>query len=135
GVGAAGMPRGGSLHGGAWAWKRWMRTMRWGCPQEQVRAGTVSMRKGRGEAVATAAAQDGSQDDGRDLTGRASIRNAGLHIFAANGFAGTPLRSIAAEAGVAIGLISHHSGSTDGRREAVEGWIIDLMDTAITPAD
>src|SRR5690625_4267778 len=62
--------------------------------------------------MATAAAQDGSQDDGRDLTGRARIRNAGLHLFAANGFAGTPLRSIAAES-----------------------WIIDLFDTAIDTAD
>ncbi|WP_298416479.1 TetR/AcrR family transcriptional regulator [Brevibacterium sp.] len=85
--------------------------------------------------MATAAAQDGSQDDGRDLTGRARIRNAGLHLFAANGFAGTPLRSIAAEAGVAIGLISHHFGSKDGLREAVESWIIDLFDTAIDSAD
>lgn len=72
---------------------------------------------------------------GRDLTGRARIRNAGLHLFATNGFAGTPLRSIAAEAGVAIGLISHHFGSKDGLREAVESWIIDLFDTAIDSAD
>src|SRR5699024_9030598 len=92
--------------------------------QSCARAGTGSFRKGRGEDMATAAAQDGpknrvgAEDDGgsknrvgpkgrgdgqepaepggRDLTGRARIRNAGLHLFAANGFAGTPLRSIAA---------------------------------------
>ena len=85
--------------------------------------------------MATAAAQDGSHDDGRGLTGRARIRNAGLHLFAANGFAGTPLRSIAAEAGVAIGLISHHFGSKDGLRAAVESWIVDQFAAAITEAD
>src|SRR5699024_5068215 len=100
-----------------------------------ARAGTGSLRQGRGEAMATAAAQDGSQDGGRDLTGRARSRNAGLHLVAANGFVGTPLRSIAAEAVVAIGLISHHLGSKDGLREAVESWIIDLFDTAIDSAD
>jgi AcrR family transcriptional regulator len=36
---------------------------------------------------------------------------------------------------VAIGLISHHFGSKDGLREAVESWIIDLFDTAIDTAD
>ena len=85
--------------------------------------------KGRGDG------QEPADHGGRDLTGRARIRNAGLHLFAANGFAGTPLRSIAAEAGVAIGLISHHFGSKDGLREAVESWIIDLFDTAIDSAD
>src|SRR5699024_11284081 len=72
--------------------------------QEQAcaRAGTGSFRKGRGEDMATAAAQDGSQDGGRDLTGRARIRNAGLHLIAANRFAGTPLRAIPAEAGAAV---------------------------------
>src|SRR5699024_7380628 len=104
-----------------------------------------SSRIGRGEDMTTAAAQAGpkgssngqepTESGGRDLTGRARIRNAGLHLFAANGFAGTPLRSIAAEAGVAIGLISHHFGSKDGLREAVESWIIDLFDTAIDSAD
>ena len=37
-----------------------------------------------------------------DLTSRARIRNAGLHQFATSGFAGTPMRAIAAEAGVII---------------------------------
>ena len=54
--------------------------------------------------------------------------------------AGEPLnpevvRAWEAEAGVAIGLISHHFGSKDGLREAVESWIIDLFDTAIDTAD
>ena len=70
-----------------------------------------------------------------DLTSRARIRNAGLHQFATTGFAGTPLRAIASEAGVAIGLISHHFGSKDGLREAVESWIVDQFAAAITAAD
>ncbi|WGP06780.1 helix-turn-helix domain-containing protein [Bacillus subtilis] len=81
----------------------------------------------------------GSADTGgssaTDLTSRARIRNAGLHRFAATGFAGTPLRAIASEAGVAIGLISHHFGSKDGLREAVEGWIVDQFAAAIGSAD
>src|SRR5699024_6153664 len=140
------LPRAGRCQRRARAWKNWPGTMgpslssRAGTSSHAhepacARAGTGSFRKGRGEDMATAAAQDGSQDGGRDLTGRARIRNAGLHLFAANGFAGTPLRSIAAEAGVAIGLISHHFGSKDGLREAVESWIIDLFDTAIDSAD
>ena len=70
-----------------------------------------------------------------DLTSRARIRNAGLHQFATTGFAGTPLRAIASEAGVAIGLISHHFGSKDGLRAAVESWIVDQFAAAITEAD
>jgi AcrR family transcriptional regulator len=73
--------------------------------------------------------------DGRDLTSRARIRNAALHRFSASGFTGTPLRSIASDAGVAIGLISHHFGSKDGLREAVESWIVGLFSAAIERAD
>src|SRR5699024_10440107 len=104
-----------------------------------------SFRRGRGEDMAMAAAQDGpkgrsngqepAESGGRDLTGRARIRNAALPPFAAKDCAGAPLRSIAAEGGVAIGLISHHFGSKDGLREAVESWIIDLFDSAIDSAD
>ena len=78
---------------------------------------------------------DAGGPSGSDLTSRARIRNAGLHQFATTGFAGTPLRAIASEAGVAIGLISHHFGSKDGLREAVESWIVDQCAAAITAAD
>lgn len=70
-----------------------------------------------------------------DLTSRARIRNAALHQFATRGFAGTPLRAIAAEAGVAIGLISHHFGSKEGARDAVEQWIVGLFAAALDLAD
>lgn len=70
-----------------------------------------------------------------DLTSRARIRNAGLHQFAISGFAGTPMRAIASEADVAIGLISHYYGSKEGLREAIESWIVDLFANAIARAD
>ena len=70
-----------------------------------------------------------------DLTSRARIRNAGLHQFATSGFAGTPMRAIAAEAGVTIGLISHHFGSKEGLKEAVESWIVEQFANAIARAD
>lgn len=70
-----------------------------------------------------------------DLTSRARIRNAALHQFAVNGFAGTPLRAIASEAGVAIGLIGHYFGSKEGAREGVESWIVGLFASALDRAD
>ena len=76
-----------------------------------------------------------SHGQNSDLTSRARIRNAGLHQFATSGFAGTPMRAIAAEAGVTIGLISHHFGSKEGLREAVESWIVEQFANAIARAD
>ncbi|PCC20469.1 TetR family transcriptional regulator [Brevibacterium aurantiacum] len=70
-----------------------------------------------------------------DLTSRARIRNAALHQFALNGFAGTPLRAIASEAGVAIGLIGHYFGSKEGAREGVESWIVGLFSASLDRAD
>lgn len=85
--------------------------------------------------TASTGAADAGESSTTDLTSRARIRNAALHQFATQGFAGTPLRAIAAEAGVAIGLIAHHFGSKDGLREAVESWIVDQFAAAITAAD
>lgn len=76
-----------------------------------------------------------SHGQNSDLTSRARIRNAGLHQFATSGFAGTPMRAIAAEAGVTIGLISHHFGSKEGLKEAVESWIVEQFANAIAKAD
>lgn len=87
------------------------------------------------EAIGSDAAGEHAGLGERDLTSRARIRNAALQQFAARGFAGTPLRAIAAEAGVAIGLISHYFGSKAGLREAVESWIVELFESAIESAD
>ncbi len=79
--------------------------------------------------------EEESHGHNSDLTSRARIRNAGLHQFATSGFAGTPMRAIAAEAGVTIGLISHHFGSKEGLKEAVESWIVEQFANAIARAD
>lgn len=84
----------------------------------------------------TAAGDRGFDEaDPADLTSRARIRNAALHQFAVRGFAGTPLRAIASEAGVAIGLIGHYFGSKEGAREGVESWIVGLFAAALDCAD
>jgi AcrR family transcriptional regulator len=49
----------------------------------------------------------------RALATRARILDAAEKLFAANGFDGTSLRDIAAEAGVAVGLVHHHGHSKD----------------------
>lgn len=83
----------------------------------------------------TVASDDRGEAAPGDLTSRARIRNAALHQFALKGFAGTPLRTIASEAGVAIGLIGHYFGSKEGAQEGVESWIVGLFAAALDRAD
>lgn len=66
-----------------------------------------------------------------DLTARARIRLAALGLFARQGFAGTSLRAIAAEAGVSHALVRHHFGSKEGLRVAVDEDVLDTFDTAL----
>ncbi|MBR8744884.1 TetR/AcrR family transcriptional regulator [Nocardiopsis sp. MG754419] len=66
-----------------------------------------------------------------DLTARARIRLAALGLFARQGFAGTSLRAIAAEAGVSHALVRHHYGSKEGLRAAVDEDVLDTFDTAL----
>lgn len=73
-----------------------------------------------------------------DLTAKARIRNAALELFADFGEAGTSMRSIAAAAGVTVGLVVHHFQTKDRLRDAVEERIVDLFADAIDrapPAD
>ncbi|HLU96030.1 MAG TPA: TetR/AcrR family transcriptional regulator [Thermobifida alba] len=63
-----------------------------------------------------------------DLTARARIRLAALALFARQGFAGTSLRVIAAEAGVSHALVRHHFGSKEGLRAAVDEDVLDSFD-------
>ena len=69
-----------------------------------------------------------------DLASVERIRAAALHLFAAQGVAATPLRAIAAEARVTVGLIPHHFGSKTGLRDELERWIarqfVDAMQRA-----
>jgi AcrR family transcriptional regulator len=47
----------------------------------------------------------------RSLETRERIADAAERLFAARGFEGTSLRDIATEAGVRVGLVSHHAGN------------------------
>ncbi|GAB3754997.1 TetR/AcrR family transcriptional regulator [Microlunatus parietis] len=61
---------------------------------------------------------------GDDLTARARIRNVAIAHFARDGFTRAKVRSIAAEAGVSVGLIFHHFGSKDGLRAACDAYVL-----------
>jgi AcrR family transcriptional regulator len=65
-----------------------------------------------------------------DLTARAAIREHALALFAANGPDAVSIREIAAAAGVSPGLVSHHYGSKQGLREAVDAHVAGLFDQA-----
>lgn len=62
-----------------------------------------------------------------DVTAKARIRNAALDLFAEHGVDATSLRTVAAAAGVTVGLIVHHYGTKEALREAVELAIVDLF--------
>ncbi|WNB86522.1 TetR family transcriptional regulator [Cellulomonas sp. ATA003] len=58
-----------------------------------------------------------------DLTTRARIRDAAVARFGRDGFA-TPLRTIAADAGVSAGLVIHHFGTKDGLRAECDAQVL-----------
>jgi AcrR family transcriptional regulator len=70
-----------------------------------------------------------------DLTARARIREAALELFAADGVAGTSMRSIAARAGVSPSLVVHHYGSKARLREAVDHAVVDAFAEALASID
>lgn len=59
-----------------------------------------------------------------DLTRRARIRDAALGRFATEGFAGTSVRSVAADADVSPALVLHYFGSKDGLRSACDDFLL-----------
>lgn len=76
-----------------------------------------------------------------DLTGRARLRRAAMRLFADQGFQGASVRAVAAAAGVSPALITHHFGSKQQLRAAVDdevlrvvGASLDEIDTSL-PAD
>jgi len=73
--------------------------------------------------------------DAKDLTTRARLRDAALHLFARQGFAATSTRAVAAEAGVSPGLVTHHFGSKEGLRRAVEDEVLRVFDEALAELD
>ncbi|MFW5415687.1 TetR/AcrR family transcriptional regulator [Nocardiopsis sp. CNT-189] len=62
-----------------------------------------------------------------DLTARARIRDAALAQFAARGYAGATLKSVAETAGVSIGLVQHHFGTKDDLRRACDAYAADSL--------
>lgn len=62
-----------------------------------------------------------------DRTTLARIRDAAITEFAANGIAGTSIRTIAATAAVSPGLVMHHFGSKDGLRVACDEYVADVI--------
>jgi AcrR family transcriptional regulator len=60
----------------------------------------------------------------QDLTTRARIRDAAVSRFPREGFAGTTIRSIAADADVSPALVLHHFGSKDGLREECDRYVV-----------
>src|SRR5699024_4265787 len=53
---------------------------------------------------------------------------------ATQGVSSTPLRAVAAEAQVTVGLIPHHFGSKNGLRDELERWIVRQFADAIDQA-
>lgn len=66
-----------------------------------------------------------------DLTGKARIRNAALHLFSVRGYANTSLRQIAHRAGVSLSLVTHHFYSKEQLKLAVDQAVIASFEQAI----
>ena len=61
------------------------------------------------------------------------IRNAALKSFATYGTSATSLRTVAAAAGVSVGLVQHHFGTKAGLVKAVDDRVLGLVIAAIAP--
>jgi TetR/AcrR family transcriptional regulator, regulator of cefoperazone and chloramphenicol sensitivity len=71
-----------------------------------------------------------------DLSSRARLRDAAVRLFAERGVAGTSVRDIAEAAGVTAGLITHHFGSKERLKAAVDELMIEVFTAPLTaPAD
>jgi len=76
------------------------------------------------------------EPDGLDVDERSSverIRDAALKSFATYGTSTTSLRTVAAAAGVSVGLVQHHFGTKAGLIKAVDDHVLGLVIAAIAP--
>jgi AcrR family transcriptional regulator len=64
---------------------------------------------------------------GDDLRKLERIRQAALKSFATKGASGTSLRSVAADAGVSLGLVQHHFDTKSGLIEAVDDYVMSVV--------
>jgi AcrR family transcriptional regulator len=62
-----------------------------------------------------------------DLSSRARLRDAAVRLFAERGVAGTSVRDIAEAAGVTAGLITHHFGSKERLKAAVDELMVEVF--------
>jgi AcrR family transcriptional regulator len=62
-----------------------------------------------------------------DLTARARIRDAALHLFSERGVAGTSVRDVAEAAGVSSGLVQHHFRTKDTLRAACDDYVLEEL--------
>lgn len=62
--------------------------------------------------------------DADSARGRMRLLQVAMRRFAAQGFDGVTVRTIAAEAGVSPGLTKHHFGSNEGLRDAVDACFL-----------
>nr|WP_231976646.1 TetR/AcrR family transcriptional regulator [Mycobacterium sp. E740] len=69
------------------------------------------------------------RDDRRPSIER--IREAALRCFAARGAAATSLRSVAAEAGVSLGLVQHHFATKANLIKAVDAHVLAVIETVL----
>ena len=66
-----------------------------------------------------------------DRTAWAVIRDEALRLFAERGPDAASVRQIAAAAGVSPGLVSHHFGSKDGLRDAVDAHVLAMFEAML----
>jgi AcrR family transcriptional regulator len=64
---------------------------------------------------------------GDELKKLQRIRQAALKSFATKGAAGTSLRSVAADAGVSLGLVQHHFETKAGLIKAVDEYVMSVV--------
>ena len=69
-----------------------------------------------------------------DLTARARIRDAAMRCFAEQGAKATTIRTVAEQAGVTPGLVSHHFGTKQGLRDACDAYVLEYLRDEITTA-
>ncbi|MEN1890196.1 TetR/AcrR family transcriptional regulator [Streptomyces mirabilis] len=70
-----------------------------------------------------------------DPTGRARLREAASELFAEHGFAATSTRSMAAAAGLSPAPVTWHFGSEQGRRAAVDEYVLDRIGEQLRDLD
>ena len=75
------------------------------------------------------------QPQQQDLTARARIRTATLELYAARGEDKVSMRTVAAEAGVTIGLIQHHFGTKEGLGQAVDDYVVSYFAGALATGE